>query len=117
MRNVATPSQRRSLSSPTAAVSGIQVQGRTLPQILDENGLGHVDLLKMDIEGSEYEVLLSTPQKVLAQVGRIAVEYHGDSAPYSKETIFQHLTQSGFHLIWNACDEFGYGVAEMVRER
>jgi FkbM family methyltransferase len=116
MRDVATPSQRRSLTSPATAIPGIQVRGKALDQIFDENSLRRVDLLKMDIEGSEYEVLLATPEKVLAQVRRIALEYHGDSAPYSKEQIFQHLDQTGFRLICDVGDELGYGVAELVRE-
>ena len=116
MRDVPTPSQRRSLASPADGSSGIQVQGKTLEQILEENKLLHVDLLKMDIEGSEYEVLLSTPQRTLAQIDRIALEYHGDSAPYSKQQILQHLGQIGFSPIRDVCDELGYGVAEIVRQ-
>jgi FkbM family methyltransferase len=116
MRDLHVPSQRRSLMPPENGASGTQVSGRTLEQILDENNLPHVDLLKMDIEGSEYEVLLSAPQKTLAQIGRIALEYHGDSAPHSKQQIFQYLGQTGFRVIWDVCDELGYGVAEMIRE-
>jgi FkbM family methyltransferase len=116
MPDLNVPSQRRSLSSSAKALSGTQVSGETLEQILDENALQHVDLLKMDIEGSEYEVLLSTPKKTLAQIDRIALEYHGDSSPYSKEQVFQHLGQAGFRVIWDVCDDLGYGVAEMIRK-
>jgi FkbM family methyltransferase len=115
MRNIAAPSQRRSLTPPANVVSGTQVLCKTLEQTLSENNLSHVDLLKMDIEGSEYEVLLSASQKTLAQIGRIALEYHGDSAPYSKRQIFEHLGQTGFRVIWDVCDDLGYGVAELVR--
>jgi FkbM family methyltransferase len=116
MRDLHVPSQRRSLMPAANGLPGTQVFGKTLEQILDENNLLHVDLLKMDIEGSEYEVLLSAPQEALARISRIALEYHGDSAPYSKQQIFQRLGQAGFRVIWDVCDELGYGVAEMIRK-
>jgi FkbM family methyltransferase len=114
MRDASVPSQRRSLESTESVASGTQVLGKTLQEMMDENDLRQVDLLKMDIEGSEYEVLLSAPPSVLARISRIALEYHGDSAPYSKQQILDHLGQGGFALTRDVCDELGYGVAEMV---
>ncbi len=108
------PSQRRALAS-SGVSSGTQVIGKTLESMLEENHLPHVDLLKMDIEGSEYEVFLSTPQKVLWQIDRIALEYHGDCAPHSKQQLFDHLRQAGFKITSDVCDPQGYGIAEMIR--
>ncbi|HUD64257.1 MAG TPA: FkbM family methyltransferase [Candidatus Sulfotelmatobacter sp.] len=55
------PSQRRALAA-ASVTSGTEVMGKTIESMLEENHLPHVDLLKMDIEGSEYEVLLSAPR-------------------------------------------------------
>ena len=115
MRDVAVPSQRRSLATPSTDLPGTPVCGKTLEQILDENHLLQVDLLKMDIEGSEYEVLLGAPQRTLKQIGRLALEYHGDSAPYSKQQLFEHLGLTGFSVSWDECDELGYGVVDLIR--
>jgi FkbM family methyltransferase len=115
MRDGLVPSQRRTLASPSVnGIPGIQVLGKTLEAMLDENDLPRVDVLKMDIEGSEYEVLLSTSQKVLTRINRIALEYHGDSGPYSKQQLCDHLRQAGFVVTWNVCDALGYGVTEMI---
>lgn len=114
MRDGPVPSQRRALASPSNSADGIQVQGKSLEEILDENDLFRVDLLKMDIEGSEYEVLLSAPPHVLKRFDRIALEYHGDSAPYSKQQLFDYLRQAGFTATWDVCDGLGYGVTEMI---
>jgi len=114
MPDAQLPSQRRALASSASVTSGTEVMGKTIESILEENRLPHVDLLKMDIEGSEYEVLLSTPQQVLSRIDRIALEYHGDSAPYSKEQLFDHLGQAGFTVTWDLCDAQGYGVAELI---
>ena len=69
----------------------------------------------MDIEGSEYEVFLSTPPRTLARIDRITMEYHGDSAPYSRQQLFDHLGQAGFTVTSDLCDPQGYGLAELIR--
>jgi FkbM family methyltransferase len=53
------------------------VKATTLAQVLDDAALRHVDLLKVDIEGSEYEALLGSPE-VFSQhrVGAVALELH-----------------------------------------
>jgi FkbM family methyltransferase len=114
MPDSSVPSQRRALASSANGKSGTEVQGKTLPALLDENHLPQVDLLKMDIEGSEYEVLLSTPPPVLARIRRIAMEYHGDCSPYSKQQLFDYLQKAGFTAAWDICDPLGYGVTEMI---
>ena len=113
MRNDPLPSQRRSLVPSGKESSGIQVQSRTLSQLIREQGVNQIDLLKMDIEGGEYEVLLSTPPAVLRNIRRIALEYHGDCAPHSKEEIFDHLRAAGFEVTNDVHDSLGYGVANL----
>jgi len=114
MPNSAVPSQRRSIAASSSGKDGAQVEGKTLEEILNENQIPNLDLLKIDIEGSEYEVLLSTPLPVLHRIRRIALEYHGDSAPYSKQQLFDHLRKAGFAPLWDVCDPLGYGVTEMA---
>lgn len=61
---------------------------------------GPVDLLKMDIEGSEFEVIaeLSRSGK-LAQVKTVICEMHGNPATQRQfGGLWQHLTDAGFRL-------------------
>jgi FkbM family methyltransferase len=53
------------------------VETRTLAQLLDDEGLTHVDLMKVDIEGFEYEALLGS-REVFRQhrVQVLALELH-----------------------------------------
>ena len=41
--------------SPTN--NSVTVSGRTIPTLIKENNIDHLDLIKMDIEGSEFEVI------------------------------------------------------------
>jgi FkbM family methyltransferase len=117
MVNDASPSQRRAMVPPQKSASGIQVQAKTLVQLLQEYDLNRVDLLKMDIEGSEYEVLMSASPDVFRNIRRIALEYHGDCAPCHKTQIFERLREAGFQVTWDVQDNLGYGVAEAVMAR
>jgi hypothetical protein len=109
------PSQQRFLVGAGKAASGTPVQGMTLCELFQQQALNRIDLLKMDIEGSEYEALLSTSPRELQIIRRIALEYHGDCAPYSKAQIFDHLCKAGFRVTWDIQDQLGYGVAEAVQ--
>lgn len=57
-----------------------------------------VNLLKIDIEGMEYETLLSCPAEYLQRVERIALEYHDDHIQTSRSTseLVSFLNSRGF---------------------
>jgi Methyltransferase FkbM domain len=62
-----------------------------------------VNLLKMDIEGIEYEALLSCPADILQTVERIVLEYHDDRVctSHSVSELVERLNDRGFstHLL------------------
>lgn len=65
----------------------------TLPEIV---GGGHVDLLKMDIEGAEFEVLESVGDS-LKRVARLVMEYHDyEHVPSRLVGILDVLKTGGF---------------------
>jgi len=55
----------------------IEVASQTIPQILDSLPEGRIDILKMDIEGSEGPIFAQSPKLWLDRVGLIIVETHG----------------------------------------
>ena len=68
----------------------IEVHSTTLESIL--RNVNKVDLLKLDCEGSEYDILLSTD---LAKVQKIVMEYHGIGAALELGT---YLLEEGFTI-------------------
>jgi FkbM family methyltransferase len=57
----------------------------TLQALVEDLG-GHVDLLKLDIEGAEMAVLRSTPSDVLQRIDRIVLDYYIDDVPDQGES-------------------------------
>lgn len=75
------------------------VPSRTLEGVMRDNKITHCDLLKMDIEGGEYEVLMNTPTHVFEKIENIVMEYH----PFPKETadikrLSEFLSKNGYSL-------------------
>jgi FkbM family methyltransferase len=81
-----------------------QAIARTLTQILNEEGIDHVDLMKVDIEGSEYEALLGSPDIFRERIIQaLALELH--------PTILQGRNKD-VAKITKMLAEFGYIMSE-----
>jgi len=89
----------------------------TLAQVLEEHGFNSVDLLKMDIEGGEFETLLSTPEEVLRRVDSVSLEYHPDVEGYTPAQLLHHLEQVGFRIKSDRRNREGFGVAVLKNSR
>jgi FkbM family methyltransferase len=53
-----------------------EVQGITLESFLNEIGCLEPDLVKVDIEGAEFEMFDSSPDDIIKGVGQFTVEFH-----------------------------------------
>lgn len=80
-------------------VAEVTVEVASLADLL--SGLGDVDLLKIDVEGAEYDILLNSPPDALARVKRIVVEAD-DFDPANRRRrvndLLEHLRELGLVL-------------------
>jgi FkbM family methyltransferase len=71
------------------------VEGITLDSFFSRYNIKHIDVMKMDIEGAEYDVLLNT--KSLSRIKSIAMEFHeGISQDHTYLDIVRKLSSEGF---------------------
>jgi FkbM family methyltransferase len=75
-----------------------EVQAMSFQSLLEYTGLEEVDVVKLDCEGSEYDILLGTPDSVLKRVRKYIIEYH-----------------NGPDVLVKRLDELGYKVREKFR--
>ena len=81
----------------TAQADRITVHCTTLEEIIGANRLDHIDLLKMDIEGAEYEFLYKAPPACFEKVREIRMEYHDlDEGERNLASLKTFLTRHGF---------------------
>ncbi len=76
----------------------------TLATILRRLEHERVDVLKMDIEGAEYEVLqCMAADRSIERVGQLLVEFHHWMPPFRRDDTRKALNllkQEGFHIAW-----------------
>lgn len=64
------------ISAFNAGSAKAQIAGISLTQIIEFERLDHIDLLKLDCEGGEYEIIRTAPEEVLDKVRNIVIEVH-----------------------------------------
>jgi FkbM family methyltransferase len=81
-------------------VGAIAAPVRRLSTLMADLGHSHIDVLKLDIEGGEYEVLADMPGESLP-VRQVLVEFHHNlpTIPFARtETALRALTGAGYRL-------------------
>jgi len=71
----------------------------TLPQLMQERGLDRLDLLKMDCEGSEWDILPAA-HAVLPRIRQICMEVH-PSRGWTAEKLAEMLRSTGYEVWYN----------------
>jgi FkbM family methyltransferase len=66
----------------------------SLHDIFRKENISCVDLLKVDCEGSEYDIIAATDMATFAKIREIVLEYHDDRV----EELVDALKNHGFHL-------------------
>lgn len=92
------PAQYRTVAGLQPAGGRITVRSLALADVLAGIPGGFCDFLKMDCEGAEYGILLSSGDDTLARVRRICLEYHEWSAPFSHKELVHLFRSKGWYV-------------------
>ncbi len=79
-------------SGPATAFAPDTVRAVSISTLMAEQGIDHVDLLKLDIEGSEFE-LFDGELSWLSRVSTLAIELHERTRPGSSRRVVRALAQ------------------------
>lgn len=87
----------KSVATPT--VPTVPVNCVTLNQVMEINQIKECDLLKIDCEGSEYEILQQSSTATLKRIKRIVGEYHeSPNIPGSGQELCRFLESHSFRI-------------------
>ena len=67
-----------------------EVPARTLDDLFERHEIDACDLMKIDVEGAEYDILHAASDDTLARIRRIHGEYHNVN-PENPETRIDHF--------------------------
>lgn len=79
-----------------------KIKTKTLETLMIENNIEYIDILKVDIEGSEYDVMPSISDETYSKIGQITIEFHDfidNSLKEKTQNIINHLNGLGFNHI------------------
>ncbi len=80
----------------------IEVQGYTIGRFLSINGIGNIDLMKVDIEGAEIDLFKALSKDDLQKIVQCTVEFHDFLYPDLKDEVEEmkkKLVSAGFYCI------------------
>jgi FkbM family methyltransferase len=86
-----------------AAVRGVTIEMQPLDDVFEENRIEVCDLLKIDCEGSEYDILPAISAATYGRIRYIAMEYHNGRL----DDLTAWLTAGGFEIISIVGDDVG----------
>ena len=102
-----------------AEISGMTVvHALTLQDFLNQESIDHVDLMKLDCEGAEYEILMQASSQTLAKVDRVIMEYHDIREHNEHRVLASFLENEGYRIqiVENVVhEEIGYLYAERLQ--
>lgn len=71
-----------------------------LKDVFEDSGLREINFLKMDCEGSEYNILFNTPKKYLDKIDKVVLEYHeGEFTKYKGKDLEKFFQNHNFKVI------------------
>jgi len=74
----------------------IETETISLQDVFLQNGISKVNFLKIDCEGSEYDILFNCPKEVLSKVEKISMEYHTIDDNHNVTKLQSFLEENGF---------------------
>jgi FkbM family methyltransferase len=95
---------------PSPSTNGISASYVDLDQLV---GNRTIDLLKVDIEGAEFELIANYPE-LLRRVQKLMIEIHS-APPSSKNGLLSRLEQAGLHRVGQVVEHSGYQLASYQR--
>jgi len=88
----------RRQSHQMAAQKPFAVPQKPLARIMDEHAIAKINFLKVDCEGSEYEILRSLDAAHWARIERVVIEYHEFGRDRSHRELVKLLADNGFEV-------------------
>jgi FkbM family methyltransferase len=87
----------------TSGARTVEVPCTTLDDIVDEQRIETIDYLKLDCEGSEYDILASARDDTIRRIRRISMEYHPVPG-HAPHELGDTLARHGFRVRYHEAD-------------
>ena len=73
-----------------SATTSVEVETISLATLMQRLGITKIDILKLDIEGAEFDLIASTPDQILQGINQISVEFHDFKPAFRGRGLFEN---------------------------
>jgi FkbM family methyltransferase len=78
-----------------------KVQTMSFKELLDSENIQHINLLKIDVEGAEYDIFKGIDLEILSKIDFIIMEFHDNFGDILRDEILNKLEAAGFeYTMW-----------------
>ncbi|HRN78918.1 MAG TPA: FkbM family methyltransferase [Ferruginibacter sp.] len=78
---------------------GSAIEGVTIPHILSNSGFNEIDILKMDIEGAEFQLFNHNPHEWLTKTRCLIIELHDNFKPGTSAHFFREMSKYNWFTV------------------
>ncbi len=82
----------------------ITIRTVSLENVFKVNKIGKCDLLKIDTEGSEYEIIFKTRKKLFRKISNLVIECHDGITEYNHVDLITYLKELGYKVTFRKND-------------
>jgi FkbM family methyltransferase len=90
MLHVSENPEATGLFDAGSATIGVEVQTISLATLMQRLGIAKIDILKLDVEGAEFDLIASTPDQILQRINQITVEFHDFKPAFRGRGLFEN---------------------------
>lgn len=70
--------------------ASVEVETISLATLMQRLGITKIDILKLDIEGAEFDLIAATPNEILQRISQITVEFHDFKPVFRNRELFEN---------------------------
>ena len=90
MLHVSENPEATGLFDAGSATTSVEVETISLATLMQRRGITEIDILKLDIEGAEFDLIASTPDQILQRINQITVEFHDFKPAFRGRGLFEN---------------------------
>lgn len=85
-------------SDQTGPQTAVEIRATSLDSIMADNAIDRCDILKIDCEGSEFEIVLEASDETLERIRFVSLEYHDGVTALAHGDLVRFLADRGFDV-------------------
>ncbi len=90
MLHVSENPEATGLFDAGSVTTNVEVETISLATLMQRLGIAKIDILKLDIEGAEFDLIASTPDQILQRINQITVEFHDFKPAFRGRGLFEN---------------------------